>query len=296
MTTALEVNPSACIFVAGPRLTACCRRDAESHTSPSSYLELVASGISAVQELTKFASEEEGARVCQALRDAYERDPGVAASQVVEILHREGCYERWLEETFGHVSNQRSCLASHETVNHLINLQQQGALLACTQYDTIVDELAGTEPVCLDNEAAFDQWLNSKLGFLHLCGVSSQPETVRLDGASLKNKLKSGSKCYASLAEIFKKRLVVFVGYDRREVGPLLSTLVKPLFPEESSLKNPPILITCSEEEQHPQRNDEELHQQMLPGFLTLEISREEAEHLNLIISAGCEKNFMIGE
>ncbi len=304
MNTLLEVNPSTCVFVAGPRLTVCCHRQSAAATSPSGYRDVVEAGVAAVQRLTTFASEKERADVCQRLRGTCGEDPEPAAREVVQLLRRGGCYETWLKETFGHVktcaeiSPSSTSRSSHEAVKHLLSLQQHGALLACTQYDTVLDELAGTEPVCLEDEMVFDQWVNRRLGFLHLCGVYSRPETVRLDGASLKNEMtKSSPKGFKTLVELFKKRLVVFVGFGSEEANFLLPKLVKAIFPEESTLKNPPIFLGCCKGQSPPTNvlDGKELYRQGFPGFLPLTISQDEVEHLEQVMTAGSEKNFAIG-
>lgn len=299
MNTLLEVNPSSCVFVVGPRLTSCCHRRDGGTTGrrPSNYLEVVESGISAVQRLGRFASEEERAEAWRRLRGAYGRDPELAAREAVESLRRGGSYESWLRETFD--CRGGKCPSTHPPVEHLIAMQQQGAMLACTQYDTALDELAGTEPVCLADNTGFGQWLEKGLGILHLCGVYSRPESVCLDGASLRNNLANfHPQSLAALVELFRKRLVVFVGYGSDEVSPLVLQLVKATFPDEASLKNPPLILTCCEGEglTADVRIGKELRCQAFPGFLLLEVSQKETVHLEQVISAGPEKNFSIGE
>ena len=277
MNPLLEVNPGACIFLIGPQIAACC---ATKHGGrpPPTYRAIVEAGILFAQEVQSFASEEDKKSQQQFLRNAYNQDPTVAAHKITEILKQNGCYSEWLHKTFNAAGVQ--CTSSDSalaTVKHLLNLQEKGALLVYTHYDTILDVVAGTDPIVVENETKFQKWLkNETSGFLHLHGVYSQPETVRVTC--------DGSPFNAAVAQVFRKRLVILIGYDREYFDPLIPLLLrKAMYCEESSLRYRPILLTTTPD-------------QALPNFLQLGISQEEMYNLGSVVLAGSEKNFTIGE
>ena len=285
MNPLLEINPSDCVFVVGPQIAA--RYTTENGRGPpSGYRAAIEAGILSAQEVMSFASEEEKQHHHQSLRDAYELDPAIAAHKVVEILEQHECYKEWLQKTFApELCSEASPELADATVQHLLEMQKRGALLVCTQYDTFLDAVAGTNPVLLEDPVTFPKWADGEVqGFLHLHGVYSQPHTVRLDGTTYKKSLaESHPTSFSALVELFKLRLVIFIGFDTKDFEPLVPYLLQTIYPDDSIARNPPILVTSS-----PSKS--------VSGFLQLRISQEEVHHLRDVISIGSEKNFSIGK
>lgn len=285
MNPLLEINPPECILVVGPKI-AVCYATKDGKCPPSGYRAAIEAGILSAREIVPFASEEAKQHHHQLLRETCELDPALAAHKLVEILKQHECFDEWLQKTFAaELCREASSKQPNATVEHLLELQKHGALLACTQYDTLLDAVAGTEPVVLEDSVAFQKWASGEAqGFLHLHGVYSRPHTVKLDGTTYKKSLaESCSTSFSAMAELFKLRLVIFIGFDTKDFDPLVPHLLQAIYPDDSIARNTPILLTTN-----PSKS--------LPGFLQLGISQEEVHQLRDVISVGSEKNFSIGK
>lgn len=315
-----------------------------------------------IEQIKKTASEDQGMTV--------------AMERLVALVKRNNCYKEWLKNTFrlGEEERRASSYSCPDNENcqpsdhqhcaptsskyaaelngvsgglasfhHLLRLQKQGALLACTQYDTVLDSLAGTAPVTLQDTDTLRQWSrlptlqeipanrdapttkqpqsqsrsSHPVGILHLHGVYTNPSNVRLtdytlceeEGGGRGSKPHPGSAAGSEkeaatslsssvsgmdiLREVFRRRLVIFVGFDREYFDPLLPGIVRKLYPDNQpgSLKNPPILLTSM-----PLTRQLSIARQLPSLFLTLLISEEEVHNLSLVVSSGSPKNFAVGE
>lgn len=299
MNPLLEIYPPACLLLIGPQVAAeqlQTWRSAQKIASkgacaPYSYRAIVEAGIQAACEiLPPNASERERKKRKRLLKDAYERDPTLAADKVVEILKQQGCYLEWLQKTFAFgepaTPAATSCVAN-PTLQHLLQLQSQGALLACTQYDLSLDSAANTTPILMRNHEAVQKWADREIiGFLHLHGVFSQPSSVQLSSDNYAQYLTESYPAFDTLRAVFRKRTLIFVGYDGNYFNPLIFNLLKVVFPDDSTLRNPPILLTC----------DPPSPQAALASFLLFRVSKKELLQLEDSISPGSEKNFAIGK
>lgn len=283
----------------------------------------------------------------------------VAMERLVELVKRQDCYTEWLKIIFQreegkdgsycinkalqcqkstgseekpsqgrNATSQEFTLAGIESIQHLINLQKRGALLACTQYDTILDSITGTRPVTLQDIDTLKHWSSLStlpetsqdahkrqplcrhpVGILHLHGVHTDPSSVHLtvkeegelspvkerrltrdDPDTVSSSVAAGMEV---LQEIFRKRLVIFVGFDWEFFDPLLPGIMKNLYPNNKpgSLKNPPILLSSM-----PVSRQSSIGAQIPSLFLTLTVSKEELYDLSQVISPGSPKNFTVGE
>lgn len=341
---------------------------------PATYNSILDAGLSFLN--TQLSKGESGdVELAQVKRTASEDGPTKAMERLLGLMKRKNCYDKWLKSTFG-PGAERSQLFVNSSVDensteelptatrtqpnsqaaaadptlteidsfqHLLSLQKRGALLACTQYDTILDSIAGMRPLTLHDTETLKQW--SKLstlpetvslqdgmqrkqqpqqhpvGILHLHGVCTNPDSVRLTDyqksrdseeeegeASMstdtsiqgRNPIPVTSEDFGSIApgmdilrEIFRKRLVIFVGYDRGYFDPLLPGLLQMLYPdnEPGSLKNPPILLTSM-----PLTRQLSVGKQLPSTFLTLMVTEEEIHNLSTVISSGSPKNFTVGK
>ena len=298
MNPLLEIYPPACLLLVGPQVAAESQqlqtwRSAskianKGDGAPRSYRAIVEAGIQAACEiLPPNASEKERKKRKRLLRDAYERDPTLAADKVVEILKQQGCYVEWLQKTFGSGEPTTPGAMANPTLEHLLQLQSQGALLACTQYDTSLDLAASTTPILMRDGEAVKKWANREMsGFLHLHGVFSQPPSVQLSSVNYTQYLSESHPAFDTLQAVLRKRTLIFVGYDGDYFNPLILKLLKVVYPDDSSLRNPPILLTC----------DPPSPQAVLSSFLLFKVSKKEILQLEESISPGSEKDFAIGE
>lgn len=281
----LEINPKACAFVVGPQLTA----EGLGDTLVRSYRTAVCACIDAVcSRVDGAAPDGEQQRQEKLLNVALELDITVAAQVAVERLRERGQYESWLRETstVARPEHRRLDSTAHDGIRNLLRLQEQGALLMCTQYDTLLDGVAGTQPVLLNQRAEFEDWARGeRQGFLHLHGVFSSPESVvlcKLDYSQALRGLGMASTL-ARLKEVFTQRLVVYLGYDGEFFDPLLRTLHKMLVSEALLQSSPPILLTAQ-----PTLALNQL-------FLQLPLSQYEMAHLDTVISTGAGQMLTMG-
>lgn len=356
----------------------------DSPPPPATYNSIFEAGLHATSVLLGKVKGGEGEYessipelVSEIKKIAAEEGMTVAMERLVELMKRKNCYKEWLklifegEERTGsnsyiygdkdgmklsdsgkgqnshHLTNANLHALSSmgmESIHHLLDLQKQGALLACTQYDTMLDSIAGTRPVTLQDAEILMQWsrlptvptlqpetsqdlqrkerqLHHPVGILHLHGVCTNPSSIRLTdyhacrdedgdvsssggGATKRHQVtamvaSSDEDSFFSpgmdiLREIFRKRLVIFVGFDRNYLDPLLPGILRKLYPdnEPGSLKNPPILLTST-----PWLNSQSSLSEQLPAvFLSLMVSEEELYNLSHVISPGSPKNFTVGK
>ena len=357
-----------------------------SQRPPATYSSILDAGLSFLNsKLSEEGESSNVDDLAQIKKIATDEGPTNAMERLVGLMKGKNCYGEWLRNTFdgaetGNQSflnsssvgenstiakeqptatrvnaNSQTRVAAADPIStdleigsfqHLLSLQKQGALLACTQYDTTLDSIAGVRPLTLHDTETLKQW--SKLstlpeavphqdpdhdrqrkhqrqhpvGILHLHGVCTNPGSIRLtdyrkvseeeegeleasastDTATRggRNPIPVSSEDLGSitpgmdiLREIFRKRLVIFVGYDRDFFDPLLPGLLQMLYPdnEPGSLKNPPILLTSM-----PLTRQLSVGKQLPSTFLTLMVTEEEMHNLSAVISSGSPKNFTVGE
>lgn len=202
MDPLVEVRPSACLFLIGPQLA----RDSTPDAGRLSYDCIVRSGLAYLQET--LGERFEAGRLEEKRRSS----PLAAMQEVVWLLRTNNLYAEWAKETFAVSEGQRSPTSS-ESLQWLLELHQQGAMLACTQYDTILDTLARLPPVTISNgDPEFSRWFSAcresnmtscdaaerssqaqdgsenmetsneakRPGFLHMHGVQTDTESLRL--------------------------------------------------------------------------------------------------------------------
>ena len=357
-----------------------------SQRPPATYSSILDAGLSFLNsKLSEEGESSNVDDLAQIKKIATDEGPTNAMERLVRLMKGKNCYGEWLRNTFGGAetgnqsflnsssvgenstiakeqptatrvnANSQTKVAAADPIStdleigsfqHLLSLQKQGALLACTQYDTTLDSIAGVRPLTLHDTETLKQW--SKLstlpeavprqdpdhdmqrkhqrqhpvGILHLHGVCTNPGSIRLtdyrkvseeeegeleasastDTATRggRNPIPVSSEDLGSitpgmdiLREIFRKRLVIFVGYDRDFFDPLLPGLLQMLYPdnEPGSLKNPPILLTSM-----PLTRQLSIGKQLPSTFLTLMVTEEEMLNLSAVISSGSPKNFTVGE
>ena len=342
---------------------------------PATYSSILEVGLNATRFLLSESESERGEGSVEPLLSEIKKLEAkegvtVAMERLVECMKRKNCYNEWLEKTFSgeerrsnldNLDEDNSCSkeaqrqnhhstncqvvnsTATESIQHFLNLQKQGALLTCTQYDTVLDSIAGTRPVTLQDTETLKHWsrlptlpslqetphdvqpgkehhhAHPPVGILHLHGVYTVPSSVRLtdyqrcseEGKNISSQATTrnhqaavatasnrndsvSSQGMDILREIFRKRLVIFVGFDRDYFDPLLCGILQVLYPdnEPGSLKNPPILLTSMS----LSRRQSSIGEQLPSLFLSLMVSEEELYCLSRVISPGSPKNFTVGK
>ena len=145
----LEIRPAECLFLVGPQLT---RNSLDSEKL--SYKSVIKSGLAFLLEQ---GIKYEGQLMVEEL---VESSPVNAMEWVVKILQTSGHYVAWMKRIFRKTEQKR--IAIPDSVVWLLQLQQMGAMLACTQYDTTLDNISDTKPVTFScKDGGFVEWLAS---------------------------------------------------------------------------------------------------------------------------------------
>ena len=298
----LEVDPATCAIVVGPQLVAEAFSNALGSGLIKSYCSVVDACVEAARsQLVGLASHEQ--RQKELLKVLLELDATVAAQVATKKLREDGLYKRWLSLLLDAdiavsvdgkarvglaTASERPHIGStaDNAIRSLLQLQRKGALLMCTQYSTLLDRLAGTEPVLFNQQRKLEEWTRGeRQGFLHLHGVFSSPETMVLSQVDYIPILKRqvASSTFPSIQDIFTRRLVIYVGYDDGFYNPLIPALQRVLSSEDHPHHSQPILLTakplCS----------------LNSTFLQLPVSQCEMSHLDIAISIGVDKILGIG-
>lgn len=274
MTTLLEVNPKACIIVAGPKITSSCLSPT-SQELKLSYSSLVSDGIEKASRLSN--DYQERGRLLQ-LREA---SLDAAGREMTSILSRHGALGSWMQDTF--VTATHKIRTAHQTplLQLMQSMQDKDCRLVYTHYDCWLDTLSHTKPVVLTNTAQLEGWISGEeKGFLHIHGLFSEPASVILHSQAQNFSQLPG---FRKLKELFRKRTIVFVGHETNRLNPLLASLVHIFLQDEDSIKNPPLFMSST-------------LAQLPPCFLHLPILPREESVLHKIIVIGAEGNFTVGE
>ena len=163
------------------------------------------------------------------LDDLRKMDVVSAMQRVIELLRKEGLHKDWLRRMLG--GSRLQSFDFPDSLQWMLELQQMGSMLVCTQYDTLLDDMAGQSPVTLrSDDPRFVKWLEigkqhcskretmlarmqssqggdaerstivdlskgEKCGILHLHGVHTKLESISLlpyCSVTLKNSSSSG--------------------------------------------------------------------------------------------------------
>lgn len=288
----LEVNPSACLFVLGPAATG--------SSSCKELLELATKYLQGSKKISFSAKR----KLIAEIKKTDKTDVGAALQRAVETLKKFDCFSEWLHLAY----SEASSTPPTRTLDKLLELQRQGALLACTQ----LDSLPGTRQVTLHDEEAFKNWLHSghvcdeeyvnvesddTPPVLHLCGIYSQADTVRIRETDERREKVELSSLEKKLWDLLQDKLVVFVGICGETHNPFLLNFMDRYYPcsGERVLKYPPIMLTSSASRKGSSRKDA-VHEDVFSHFLIFEVNDEDESLLGCSISQGSKKNFTVGE
>lgn len=259
MNPLLELKPTACLFIVGPQLS----RNSTPHAAKLSYSSLIKAGQDYLHE---FGGETAG-------RDTVreQEEPLKAMRTIVSQLRRIGLYDEWTRKTFLD-RVEEEYVSIPDSVQYLLELHRKGALLACTQYDTILDIMAGHRPATIsDQDGSFTDWLacgrkseessagkegartcdeiaaaenTCRSGLLHLHGAQTAvdsicmlPYCVPQEGSRPRARDNSAwsyiaDDSLAALRQVFHSKLVFLLGFDGDYEDPLLLSFLQLVFPE----------------------------------------------------------------
>ncbi len=151
MNPLVEIRPAACLFLVGPQIT----RESTPDASRLSYDSVIRSGLAYLQ-----ATMGDRFEACR-LEEVRKRVPLTAMQEIVWLLRTNGLYAEWANETFA-VSEAQKSPSSSDSLQWLLQMHKKGAMLACTQYDTILDTIAGLPPVTISSgDPEFSQWISA---------------------------------------------------------------------------------------------------------------------------------------
>lgn len=310
MDPLLEISPSACLFVLGPQFSS----SAAPHADKLSYNSLVQAGVDYLQEF------EDERKLLHLKRDDHLK----AMRTVTSLLRKKGLYEDWVQRTFSGDDMEHEHLSVPDSVSWLVELHRLGSMLACTQYDTILDRMTGLRPAVMTDEQSFAEWLQAGrtavkrqqqeeeegrgegegtiaaeegaacgCGFLHLHGVQTALESICMlpysdaeDEPASTNKSFIPKETLNSLQHVFHNKLVFLVGFDGGHQDPLLPSLLELLYPDGDAkvLKNPPILLTSRSAKCS------------LEPAKVLQLRIRSVDRLREVVVPGEAKNFSVGE
>lgn len=180
----LEIQPECYTVVVGPNFATKVVEeildDGDDVKLPTfEFRRIVDHGVSYLLDKETFTSDAERAKFEARYKNAYELDPGFVLRKIISNLQTAGCYKEWLAELFACNIHARK---ASKSIQCLLTLQSQGALLVYVHCDDIIARVAGLEPVLLENEKQMERWAKGECaGFLQLHGVYSSPDTVQLD-------------------------------------------------------------------------------------------------------------------
>ena len=227
MDPVLQIDPERCVLVMGPQLAAAALSLSEGVPAALSYAMLIDIGVQKMLEVEARKSVEERSRKHSLLVNAYELEPAFAACKVVESLREHGVYQQWLNNLFGSLLSLPTQKRVGGLVDRLLSLQERGALLVYTYYDTILDVALKTSPIFLGDKEAVRGWASyQKIGLLHVHGVYSQPDSVCCDCVNYK-KLVGEAPGGHILKEVCRNRSVIFIGFDGEFYDPFISKFAR---------------------------------------------------------------------
>ena len=315
MDPLLEIRPAACLFVLGPQFSS----SAAPNTDRLSYDSIIQAGVDYLRE---FAVEED----VRKLLHLKEGDHLKAMQTITSLLRKKGLYQDWISRTFSGGTEHEHCSVP-DSVLWLLELHRLGSMLACTQYDTILDSMAGLKPAVMTDEQSFAEWLqggkNGVLnqqqegegiggegegtiaaaegvacgcGFLHLHGIQTVMESISTlpysetgdEPVQTDNSFIPGETLTA-LRHVFQNKLVFLVGFDGGHRDPLLPSFLELVYPEGDAkvLKNLPILLTSRSAKCSLMQSE---------PVKVLQLRVCSVDRLREVVLPGEEKNFSVGK
>lgn len=183
-------------------------------TSHASWLGLLEHGIDHLVK-TKVFTKSRGETLVKSLRSAFSPFNLKLALQHAENVEINlktpdlQAFADWLESAF---CDFKARTGGTETLDSLRDLQQAGALLLTTNYDSLLSDASGLSPVTWEEHAEFLQVINrQREGILHIHGHWRQPASVVL-GRSSYDRIVKDDKFQSAFKSLWLEWSWVYVG------------------------------------------------------------------------------------
>lgn len=248
LRSAVEVDPVRTLLVLGPQVTCLCLSEARtSLTAPSflSYKSIVECGIQKALELENFEASEARERKEALLQNAYELEPAFAANKVVETLKANNFYDPWIKEVFHAAKELQFEGETSRTLQYILHLRKRGVRIIYTHYDDLLARALGLPVVLLEEEEGVRKWSQGFPALLHLHGVYSRPQSIKMDCLCYQSSIGQG-KSADIIREQFQSRSVIFIGYDNQFMDPFLPKVLQSFATPLTMPTSLPLLLTTS--------------------------------------------------
>jgi hypothetical protein len=172
----------------------------------ASWVGLIESGVERVEDLRSDLPEGWGNDVRQSLEAAHAEDLIIAADKVTSELKSipGGHFGKWLKDTIGGLKVRDSSL--------LQSIVDLGAPICTTNYDTLVDDFTGAQPVTWQNVGQVQEAIRgARKSVVHLHGVWSQSDSIVFGNASY-SEIVNDASAQALIRALATFHSVVFVG------------------------------------------------------------------------------------
>ena len=258
MSLCLEIQPHRYTIVVGPNFAAKVLKEAlhsdddDVKLPAYEFRSIVDHGVSYLLDKETFASDTERAKFEARYKNAYELDPVFVLRKIMSSLQTAGCYKEWLAELYARKFSTK--LKESRSLQRLLTLQSQGALLVYVQCDDILARAAGQEPVLLDNEQQMERWARGECaGFLQPHGVYTKPDTVQLNCQLYDSDAHTLQTAVERLKQFLCSRSTILLGDDwnRLSSDPLLANFCK-RFVSESTERHSLVLSTTTNDSALP--------------------------------------------
>ena len=247
----LEIRPEKFTIVVGPTFAAeivreiLSENDVDVRLPTFDFKSIVDRGVSYLLKKETFASHSDREKFVARYDNAYELDPVFVLRKIISSLQSAECYKEWLAELFA--CNLPSKKAS-KSLQRLLLLQSQGALVVYVHCDDVIARAAGQETVLLENSEQMERWAKGECaGIMQPHGVYSQSDTVKLDCLLYDSTTHPLNAAVERLREVLCSRNTILLGedWDRSSNDPFLTHFCKRFMSERSTEPNSFVFTTA---------------------------------------------------
>lgn len=253
MSSCLEIRPENFTIVVGPTFVAQvikellgddCGDDVSLPTLD--FKSIVDRGVSYLLKRETFTSDSDKEKFVARYNNAYELDPVFVLRKIVGSLQSKDCYEEWLTELFACTFPAQR---ASKSLQRLLSLQSQGALVVYVHCDDIIARAARQEPVLLENREQMERWAKGEVaGIMQPHGVYSQPNTVKLDCLLYDSATHPLHAAVEGLRQVLSGRNTILLGEDwGKSKDPFLTHFCKRFVSSEPTDANKIVFTTAEE-------------------------------------------------
>lgn len=253
MSLCLEIRPENFTIVVGPSFAAEVVKEilldndiSDAVSLPTfDFKSIVDRGVSYLLMKETFASDSDREKFVARYSNAYELDPVFVLRKIISSLQIAECYEEWLAELF---SCNLPAKKASKSLQRLLSLQSQGALVVYVHCDDIIARAAGQEVVLLENSEQMERWAKGECaGIMQPHGVYSQPATVKLDCLLYESATHPLNAAVERLRQVLCSRNTILLGEDWEGSSndPFLAHFCKRFVSERSAEPNSFVFTTA---------------------------------------------------